>query len=309
MDPLTPPHPLLKMLRLPYLPVVLGPLYLGFVMAGRRLLPEATAGAVGRFALAATALGPLLWCGTLLFNDACDFAVDGANPRRCRTPLQRGAIGRREVLLWAVGMKALALALALRVSPGFFLALLLFAGLSWLYSAEPFRLKARPGFDVLVNAVGIGALCTLAGWAVLRPLAAFPGWFLLPLLLGWASLYIPTTIVDEPADRSAGVTTFAVRFGNRAAFRASLAAMVLSVLLIYGMALAGYVLSRAIIPWTAPLAVLQVGLFAHHGRHWHRPERVYRGVVWAAVLGVLMECLVVLDLAGVIGAGLPPVPG
>jgi len=297
------------MLRPSFLPVVLGPLYLGFVLAGRRLLPEPAPGAAGRLALAAIAMGPLLWCGTLLFNDACDFAVDGANPRKCRSPLQRGEIGRREVLFWAVGMKALALALAALVSPGFFLALLLFAALSWLYSAEPFRLKERPGFDVLVNAVGVGALCTLAGWAVQRPLSDFPGWFLVPLATGWASLYIPTTLVDAPADRAAGVTTFAVRLGNRAAFRASLAAMVLSVLLIYGMALAGYVLSRAIIVWTAPLAAAQVVLFRRFAGQVDRPDRVYRGIVWAAGLGVLMEGLVVLDLAGVIGAASAAGPG
>jgi chlorophyll synthase len=289
------------MLRFKYMPVVLGPLYLGFVLAGKKLLPAFTPDSLGRFAAAVIALGPLLWTGTLLFNDSIDLAGDRCNPRRSRTPLVRGEIGERQVMVWAVGLKAGGLLLAMMVSPGFFLVLFICAVLSWMYSAKPFRLKGRPGFDVLVNAVGVGALCTLSGWTVLRPLGSFPWLFLLPLVLGWASLYIPTSMVDEQADRRAGMTTCAVRLGNHTAFRLSLTAMILSVFLIYGMALCRYVLTPSIIAWTAPVAVLQVFVFWRHARHWDRPDKVYQGLMQAALLGIFLEILVVLNLAGVIG--------
>jgi len=291
----------LRMLRLGFMPVVLGPLYLGFVLAGRELMPGFTPGDLGRFAAAIIALGPLLWTGTLLLNDYYDLSADRLNPRRRETPLARGEIDRHRILAWAVGLKAGGLVLAALVSPGFFLVLAGCAVLSWLYSAKPFHLKGRPGFDVLVNAVGVGALCTISGWAVLRPLGSFPWLFLLPLALGWASLYIPTAMVDEQADRRAGVRTCAVRWGNRTAFRLSLAAMILSVLLIYVMALCRYVLTPEIIFWTAPVAVLQVAVFWVLAGEWDRSEKIYRGVVSAAVLGVLLEILVVLNLAGWIG--------
>jgi len=295
--------PLVKMLRLRYMPVVLGPQYLGFVLADRRLLPELTPDALVRAAAAMMALGPLLWGGTLLLNDACDLSADRCNPRRSDSPLVRGEVGRRQVLFWAALLKGSGLVLAALVSPGFFLTLLGLAALSWLYSAKPFRLKCRPGLDILVNATGLGALCTVSGWAVLLPLDAFPWAFVLPLMFGWASLYIPTTVVDAAADRRAGLTTFSVRFGNRLAFRLSLASMVFSVFLIYGMAFSRYVLTPGIVYWSAPVAVLQVAAYWVHARRWDCPEAVYRGVVWAAVLGIVLEVLVVMDLTGVIRVG------
>ena len=90
--------------------------------------------------------------------------------------------------------------------------------------------------------------------------------------------------------------------GEKVYILLSLTAMVLSVLLIYGMALCRYVLTPEIIVWTGPVAVLQVFVFWRHARHWDRPEKVYQGLLQAALLGILLEILVVLNLANVIGA-------
>jgi 4-hydroxybenzoate polyprenyltransferase len=108
----------------------------------------------------------------------------------------------------------------------------LFAGcllLSLLYSVPPIRLKARAGWDLLVNMAGYGAATFLAGWAATGAppdaaiLVAGAGFGLL-----FAALYPLTQIYQIEEDARSGARTLAVRLGRRRALALATAAAALA---------------------------------------------------------------------------------
>jgi chlorophyll synthase len=221
------------------------PVCLGHVLATRRLMPGLDVwtafseravrhgatfgdflGAVGdwfvaswRFLVALAVMGPLLWAATLLINDVHDLPGDRVNPRKARSPLVQGLVTLGWAHAAAYVSAALTLAGAATVNLSF---LALVAGcvvLAWLYSVPPIRLKTRPGMDVAVNAVGIGVLAGMAGWAVARPVAEFPFAFLPQGLLVATAIYVPTTLWDVEADRASGYLTIATHLGPERTYR------------------------------------------------------------------------------------------
>lgn len=86
--------------------------------------------------------------------------------------------------------------------------------MSVLYSAPPARLKARAGWDLVINCLGFGLLTPLAGWALTsRPftpaiLLAGTGFALL-----FATLYPMTQIYQVAEDRQRGDQTLVIRLG------------------------------------------------------------------------------------------------
>lgn len=110
---------------------------------------------------------------------------------------------------YAVGLGILAWA-APRVAPLFFAMMLL----SVAYSAPPIRLKARAGFDLVVNAVGYGGATFLAGWASIAPLdgVAF-GVAIVPTLL-IAAGHPLTTLFQAQQDGRKGWRTLPVALGH-----------------------------------------------------------------------------------------------
>lgn len=234
--------------------VTIFPLYMGWVLASRELWPglgvwldlwlAARAGGATPAEVAAAfttwlgvawpfvagllCLGPLIWGSTLLYNDYQDLRADRANPRRARDPLVLGEVAPQQALWGARVLAVLGLAVAAFVGPFFLAAMASCLVLSWAYSAPPLRLKGRAGLDVLVNVVGIGVLCTLAGWSLAAPLRDFPGPFMAQPVLLLASAYIPTTLVDYPTDRAFGYDTIAVRLGPGRAFWLGFGVAVLS---------------------------------------------------------------------------------
>jgi 4-hydroxybenzoate polyprenyltransferase len=221
------------------------PVYLGHMLASRRLLPgldrwgnllgRATdrgvtahevwatftgwLGDAGSFLVALGVMGPLVWGATLAINDAYDLSGDRINPRKTEAPLVRGlatpVFARRAAKVFAVA----ALGAAATVNVSFLALVAAFLVLAWAYSVPPLRLKTRPGADLAVNAVGVGVLAVLAGWSVARPLNAFP-WIVLPQgVLVATAVYVPSTLVDEAADRASGFLTFATALGRKRAYR------------------------------------------------------------------------------------------
>ncbi len=100
--------------------------------------------------------------------------------------------------------------------------------MSVLYSAPPARLKARAGWDLLINCVGFGLLTPLAGWALTgRPfsraiLLATTGFAFL-----FATLYPMTQIYQVAEDSRRGDLTLVIRVGvGRSLLLALLAALV-----------------------------------------------------------------------------------
>ncbi|MBI9048858.1 MAG: UbiA family prenyltransferase [Anaerolineaceae bacterium] len=105
----------------------------------------------------------------------------------------------------------------------YFLAYLLCAILSILYSVPPMRLKARAGFDVVINCIGYGGLTLFAGWAAAgRSIEApiinlFFAFFF--LFLGFYPL---TQIYQIEEDVRRGDHTLAIALGKKRALQLAL---------------------------------------------------------------------------------------
>ncbi len=224
--------------------VTLLPVYVGHLLASRELVPgmggwmtfwahASQTGATSSeffaqlstwwadahgFVIACLVMGPLLWLATLLINDVHDLAGDRLNPRKARSPLVQGLVARGWAHAGAYTAAAAALAISLIVGYAFTLLVFTCLLLAWAYSAPPLRLKTRPGADVLVNAIGVGALAALAGWTIAAPINEAPWSFLPQGLLVAAAVYVPTTLVDHAADVAAGYATFATKLGPRRAY-------------------------------------------------------------------------------------------
>ncbi|MQY02880.1 UbiA prenyltransferase family protein [Actinomadura macrotermitis] len=277
-------------------PVSLVPCYVGHLLATRSLLPVPAAPALA----GAAVWGPLGWLAVLAVNDAADVAGDRRNPRKAGAPLAGGRLSVRAALVAAHLSAAAAMAVALTLRPAFALVTAGFLILGWLYSLPPVRLKDRPGLDVATNAVAVGALAPMAGWAAVRPLAGFP-WVMAVLgVLVAVALYVPTAVADHGADVASGYTTVAVRFGPRGALRAGLAAWTAACALAAALAATGQVFPQR--TWWAQAASAPVLVVLYHRRlgRARGPGEVVRGITvvsWA----FLVPCAVfALAYAGVL---------
>jgi 4-hydroxybenzoate polyprenyltransferase len=198
-------------------PVGWVPAYVGTAVASGSWLPGPAG--MTRALLALLIIGPLVWGTVLVQNDLHDLPSDRANRRKTTAPLVLGTVTVRQ-LRWLCRLLVLAaVGAGLLIGPLYALGVATVLTLGWAYSAPPLRLKARPGADVAVNALVLGVLAPLAGWSLTRPAWQFPWLLGLFGVLFAAAFYLPTTVVDLPADRSVGDTTFAVRFGARFTYR------------------------------------------------------------------------------------------
>jgi 4-hydroxybenzoate polyprenyltransferase len=134
---------------------------------------------------------------------------------------------------------------------------------NYLYSTPPLRLKERPGVDVLTNAVGVGVLAPIGGWAIAKDVWGFPPEIALLGFLVVVALYIPTTLVDADADLEAGYTTFATRFTPRWAYRVGLVAWLVANAGVIVLAATNTVFPERLLSLhlvTSPLMVLEYAL-------------------------------------------------
>ena len=112
-------------------------------------------------------------------------------------------------------MLAEALVLGFRLPPLFAWCNAACVVMAVLYSVPPVRLKARAGWDLVINCLGFGLLTPLAGWGLTgRPLA--PG--MLSVAIGFAllfgALYPPTQIYQIGEDRARGDRTLVIVLGE-----------------------------------------------------------------------------------------------
>ncbi|MPZ26789.1 MAG: hypothetical protein GEV12_10115 [Micromonosporaceae bacterium] len=240
-------HDLLMMSRPRFWLLSVAAMQLGFVLATHRVLPRGTELVSLLHAMLVT--GPLLWLAVLSVNDAYDLDSDRNNPRKAASPLVRGSITPRA----AVGVGAAAsLAAVLGAVPlggQFALGTALTLVLGWAYSAPPLRLKARAGADVLANAFALGVLGPLGGWvAMTGTVDRFPWPISAVGFMAVAALYLPTTLVDHDPDRRVGIRTTAVALGRRATFELGFALWAGSAALTFGLAAAGVVIDRSLLP-------------------------------------------------------------
>ena len=125
-------------------------------------------------------------------------------------PLVTGEIPPRHAWLLAGGFIVGSMVAGFLVSQWFIFCIVMLDLLGFIYSVPPVRLKVRPGFDILTNAL-IGVMCFAAGVALggdSIPLLVYVGVFLMA-----ANFYIPTVVTDYDFDNRAGQYTSAVAFG------------------------------------------------------------------------------------------------
>ncbi len=212
---------LVRLTRPWFWPLGWGGAYFGSAFATGAWLPPPAAAPASVAAL--LVLGPLVWTSVLAVNDLHDLPTDRRNPRKATAPLVTGVLRPADLRRAHRWSSAAAVPAAAVAGWAFLAGTLLVLLLGRLYSVPPVRLKARAGADVAVNAVVVGVLGPMAGWSLHRPPGDYPPVLALLGLLLAAALYLPTTVLDRDADRSAGCVTAAVRWSPAACHRAGLA--------------------------------------------------------------------------------------
>ncbi len=208
-------------------PIMTAHLLLGALWA---LGPEAfAAGAWPWTLLGWFAFVVLLNGGTLAINSAFD--EDEGDIGYLKAPPKPP----RHLLAFSVLLLAASLAAALpffRVPPSgglFFWTVLVCVVMSVLYSVPPVRLKARAGWDLLINCAGFGLLTPLAGWALSgRPVPASVLWACAGFGVLFATLYPMTQIYQVAEDTARGDRTLVIRMGVPRSLDMALAALLLA---------------------------------------------------------------------------------
>ena len=194
--------------HLPVLVIPVGPFYIGWVLAAERLMPDDWT-----FILSLLSILPFLGVGTVLLNDAYDMSVDRLSQRKGDFASSKGKVDRRTLVIIAAASLALSFVLSLIVSTQYALVMALLILFTLLYSVPPVQLSRRPGPDILANMVGIGVLCTIAGWVVASPETLPPIVWLVTSALGTGTFFLLPALMDYQSDREGGKVTVAVSLG------------------------------------------------------------------------------------------------
>jgi len=153
----------------------------------------------------------LLNGGTLAINSAFD--QDEGDIGYLREPPKPP----RYLLHVSAAMLVLSLGLGFLLPPVFAWSNAACVVMAVLYSVPPVRLKARAGWDLVINCLGFGLLTPLAGWG-LTGVAVTPG--LRSVVIGFAflfgALYPPTQIYQIEEDRARGDRTLVIVLGEAA---------------------------------------------------------------------------------------------
>ncbi|MDR3673717.1 MAG: UbiA family prenyltransferase [Holophaga sp.] len=160
----------------------------------------------------------LLNGGTLAINSAFD--QDEGDIGYLRQPPK----APRHLALVSGLMLAASLLLGFLLPPLFAWSNAACVAMAVLYSVPPVRLKARAGWDILINSLGFGLLTPLAGWGLTG--LALPRWMLW-VAIGFGflfgALYPLTQIYQTAEDRARGDHTLVIALGEGASLALALA--------------------------------------------------------------------------------------
>jgi len=210
------------------------------------------------FLIGLIAIGPLLGGATILYNDYFDRSKDTLSRRKKNLPLIKGLLNPNSIHRLSIALFIFGVLFALFVSLLFTLFVIICIILSILYSAPPFRLKERPGLDLLTNAIASGILCTMAGWVINKPILEFPFLWGIISFFGVGAIYIPTTIIDFEPDVKKGVKTIATYIGKRKAFFLGWIFVILANVTIVLMGLLNYIIPPKFLLFTWPIIVAEI---------------------------------------------------
>lgn len=198
-------------------PIVAAHMSVGFLLANGF---DFTAAALRRWVVATLAWVVLGNGGSLAINSVFD--VDEGDIGYLNNPPPPP----RYLLPFSLTFLLIGWPLAATLGSRFLTAYTICLIMSLLYSVPPLRVKARAGFDVLINSTGYGALTLYAGWAALeRPLEppivnVVAGFFFL-----FAGFYPLTQIYQMAEDLSRGDVTLALLLNKQKALRFAITAV------------------------------------------------------------------------------------
>ncbi|MEO0185970.1 MAG: UbiA family prenyltransferase [candidate division WOR-3 bacterium] len=99
------------------------------------------------------------------------------------------------------------------------------------YSFPPFKLKAVPFFDFLINGVGYGFLNFSLGWLTINKFSSNTVTFSLPYIFAVSAIFVNTTILDIDGDKNCGYKTTGVLLGKKNSARFALLLITLCTLI------------------------------------------------------------------------------
>jgi len=201
----------------------------------------------------------LLTSSTFVLNHICDLDIDLKNPRKEFSLLVRGVLNVRQgwYLFWTFQISCLLL--SLKYSSEFIYCIFGLTIISLIYNLEPFRLKTKPGLDIVCNGLSLGFLVPLAAWSINQSLFDFPRLYFFAILCYLMALYCPTIAVDTDFDRKSGVNTFATKFGAVPTMRLSWLFTIIGVsTLIYCGILEIFPWNSKLLLWTGWLLVAEI---------------------------------------------------
>lgn len=199
----------------------------------------------------------------------------------------------KHLLAFSLALHALGLACALPFlwmegsAPWFFHLVAACTVMSVLYSVPPIRLKARAGWDLLINCLGFGLMTPLAGWTLTgRPFSTAILWAAAGFGLLFAALYPATQIYQVEEDQARGDRTLVIRLGVPHSLSLALVA-ILAAHACFGIAapIARYALLPSMTAW--------LGLFIAWRTRWQAwaPRQQEAGMYWA------LGCWALTDLS------------
>lgn len=248
-------------------PIVTAHFLLGTLLAAGLDLPP------GRTLLGWVVFIVLLNGGTLAVNSAFDRDEGDIGYLRQPPKVPRG------LAAVSLAMLAAAAVLGFLLPPLFAWSNLACAVMAVLYSVPPVRLKARAGWDLLINCLGFGLLMPLAGWGLTgRPLAAWMLASAIGFALLFGALYPPTQIYQMGEDRARGDRTLAIVLGESASLGGA-AALALAAHLLFAW---GAVLAGRNPAWLVPSLAAWMGILLPWWAAWRRwsQARHQAGMYW-----------------------------
>jgi len=207
-------------------PIVAAHLSVGFFLANGFSF---TSEAIYRWFLAMLAWAVLGNGGTLAINSVFD--RDDGDIGYLNDP----PAPPRHLLTFSLVLMLAGLPVAALLGHRFLIAYVVCVIMSLLYSVPPIRLKARAGFDVLINSAGFGALTLYAGWAAMGRSFEPPiinvvvGFFFL-----FAGFYPLTQIYQMVEDSRRGDVTLALLLTKRGALLFAMATVGIAFALFLG---------------------------------------------------------------------------
>jgi geranylgeranylglycerol-phosphate geranylgeranyltransferase len=185
---------------------------------------------IERFAFVLVAFG-LITSAVFILNQIIDQKNDRENNLKKDLPIASGMVSKHAALMLFFSFTLIGLTIAYLMGLSIFLLLLLLLFLGIGYSTPPLSFKNRPIIDLIVCGIGSGVLPFLIGLQTASQLTLdfkYP-WIVrryqdallttIPLFLIQAAGQLFQVIGDHQADATAGINTFAVKFGEKNSLR------------------------------------------------------------------------------------------